>query len=212
MNPYKIMIADDHKLFRELIKRSLQEIPDFAIVGEGGDCSELMDLVETTSCDLVILDIGMPRGSGLDVAKWIKTSHPDIEVLILTMHKSMDHLKAAMKAKADGYLLKEDAFQELIVAINSIRKGNNYISPLLSKVMADHFMINMSKPANSKLSSREIEVIKLFSEGKSVKEIAELLVISWSTARNHLHNLKRKLSIKRNIDLVKYAIKEGYIK
>ena len=212
MTPYKIMIADDHKLFRELIKRSLQEISDFAVVGEAGDGEDLMNLLITTGCDLVILDISMPKASGIEVTKWIKNFHPHIKVIILTMHNSMDHLKAALKAKADGYLLKEDAFQDLISAINCIRQGESYVSPLLTKVMADHFMINLSKHTTNKLSSREMQVIKLFAEGKSIKEIAELLLISWSTARNHLHNIKRKLGIKKNIDLVKYAIKEAYIK
>ena len=117
-----------------------------------------------------------------------------------------------MKANADGYLLKEDAFNDLILAINRIRQGENYISPLLNKVIADHFMDKVSPPTINKLSSREIQVVKLFAEGKSIKEVSELLFISCSTVRNHLHNIKIKLNIKRNVDLVKYAIKEKYIK
>jgi DNA-binding NarL/FixJ family response regulator len=212
MRPYRLLIADDHILFRELIKKNLEEVPGLEVVGEVGDGLELLETLKVITPDLIILDIAMPRLTGLEAAKKIKMIHPQIKILLLTMYKSEEHLKQALNAKIEGYLLKENAFNDLINAIKTIRGGEFYISEILSELMVRSLKKKFEEESQKSelLSGREKEVVKYFAEGKSNKEIADLLSITESTVRNHIFNIKIKLSLKRNIDLMKYAIKEGY--
>jgi DNA-binding NarL/FixJ family response regulator len=129
--PYLIAIADDHVLFREGIKRIIQEVPGLAISGEAVDGIDLLQLLEESPPDMVILDITMPRLQGLEAVKIIKGLYPQVKVLILTMHKEKDYLYKAMNNGADGYLLKEDAHDVLLTAIDTIRQGKTFISALL---------------------------------------------------------------------------------
>jgi DNA-binding NarL/FixJ family response regulator len=161
---------------------------------------------------MVIVDIGMPVMSGLEAARIIKKDYRGIKVLLLTMYNSKDHLKHALEAKVDGYLVKENAFKDLVTAIEMIRKDKLYISNIMSQRIVD-FVVNESwseKLESGVLSSREKEVLKYFAQGKSCKEIAEMLSISHYTVRNHITKIKAKLSMKKDIDIVKYAIKKGY--
>jgi DNA-binding NarL/FixJ family response regulator len=210
--PYRILLAEDHVIFRDLVRKSLNEIPSLEVVGETGDGRELLASVEILKPQMIILDITIPSLSGLEVAQKIKRDHPEIKILLLTMHKSKEHLARAMEAGVDGYMLKEDAFQELLKAIEAIRKDKFYISKLLSQqILAKFIKKSKNKSGDSKhLSSREIEVLKYFAEGKSNKQIAELLFISEPTVRVHLTNIKNKLYIKTKIELIRYAYKKGY--
>jgi len=209
--PYRILLAEDHVIFREMIKKSLQEIPDLEVVGEVSDGLELLEYLKAKQPQMIILDIGLPRLSGMDAAQRIKKEYPKIKILLLTMYKSKDHFSRAMEVGVDGYLVKEDAFNDLLTAINSIREGKPYISMLLYQQLLTTFSQEPRRPFESEpLSPRETEVLKFYGDGKSSKEIAELLAISPSTLRIHLSNIKRKLFIKTNADLVRYAIKKGY--
>jgi len=212
MEPYRIILAEDHILFRELIKKSLGEIPNIEVVGEVGDGMQLLQSIKALKPDMVIVDIGMPVMSGLEAARIIKKDYRGIKVLLLTMYNSKDHLKHALEAKVDGYLVKENAFKDLVTAIEMIRKDKLYISNIMSQRIVD-FVVNESwseKLESGVLSSREKEVLKYFAQGKSCKEIAEMLSISHYTVRNHITKIKAKLSMKKDIDIVKYAIKKGY--
>jgi DNA-binding NarL/FixJ family response regulator len=212
MEPYRIILAEDHILFRELIKKSLGEIPNIEVVGEVGDGIQLLQSIKALKPDMVIVDIGMPVMSGLEAARIIKKDYRGIKVLLLTMYNSKDHLKHALEAKVDGYLVKENAFKDLVTAIEMIRKDKLYISNIMSQRIVD-FVVNESwseKLESGVLSSREKEVLKYFAQGKSCKEIAEMLSISHYTVRNHITKIKAKLSMKKDIDIVKYAIKKGY--
>jgi DNA-binding NarL/FixJ family response regulator len=131
MAPYRIVLAEDHVLVRQGIKRIIQETGDMKVIGEAGDGLELLQLLEKISPDLVILDISMPRLRGLEVMKKIKELHPGVKVLILTMHKEKEFLRQALVDGADGYMLKEDADLELYSAIQAIRHGKKFISPLM---------------------------------------------------------------------------------
>lgn len=209
--PYRILLAEDHVIFREMIKKSLQEIPDLEVVGEASDGLELLDSLKALRPQMIILDIGLPRLSGLDAAQKIKQEKPEIKILLLTMYKSREHFSRALEVGVDGYLLKEDAFSDLLLAIKSIREGKPYISKLLYQQILGQIKEKAGRPGDSQpLSRRELEVLKFFAEGKTNKEIAELLAISPSTLRIHLANIKKKLVIKTNADLVRYAIKKGY--
>jgi DNA-binding NarL/FixJ family response regulator len=210
MMPYRILLADDHVIFREMIKKNLNEIPGLEVVGEVSDGLELLESLETLHPHLIILDIGMPHISGLQAASKIKSSHPDIKILVLTMYKTKDHLIRAMKAGVEGYLLKENAFTDLIVAIETIRQGKPYVSNLVAHRILDSFL-SKSKPKESELlSPREKQVLKCLADGMSNKEIADSLFISESTVRIHFKNIKKKLIIKTNINLMRYALKHGY--
>lgn len=212
MEPYRIILAEDHILFRELIKKSLAEIPNIEVVGEVSDGLQLLQSIKILKPHMIILDIGMPVMSGIEAARAIKKDYPEIKILLLTMYNSKDHLKHALEAKVDGYLLKENAFKDLITAIEMVRKGKLYISNIMSQRIID-FVVNESWDENlesHELSPREKEVLKYFAQGKSCKEISDLLSISHYTVRNHIASIKMKLSMKKDIDIVKYAIKKGY--
>ena len=138
MRPYRVLLAEDHILFRELIKRSLVVIPDIEVVGEVGDGLDLLKSIKALKPHMVILDIGMPSLSGIEAARVIKQKYPEIKILLLTMFKSKNHLEHALDAKVDGYLLKENAFKDLITAIEMIRRGEKYISNIMLQIMADY--------------------------------------------------------------------------
>lgn len=214
MCAYRILLADDHTLFRQGIKRILASASDLEVVGEAGDGLELLELLKKLSPDMVIVDISMPRLRGLEATREIKIIDPAVKVLILTMHKDNEYLRNAISAGAEGYLLKEDADTELFSAIATIRKEGRYISPLLSTDLA-HELIQASHEGQSTLPSdpltiREREILKLIAEGKPNKEIARLLYISIRTVEHHRASIMRKLNIKNTANLIKYAIRMGY--
>ena len=215
-SPFSILLADDHVMFRRGVRRIIQGINDVEVVGEASDGFELLELLKKTSPQLVILDISMPNLRGLEATREIKIIDPAVKVLILTMHKDKEYLYHAFSAGAEGYLLKEDADSELISAIDTLRRGGTYISPLLSTQLADLFM-QKSRPGaepltgpREPLTTREREIIKLIAEGKSSKEVADLLFISSRTVQHHRANIMRKLNLKKTADLVKYALQKGY--
>ena len=212
MATYKIVLADDHPLFREGIKRIIEGIPGVQVVGEVGEGLALLELLKKSVPDLIILDISMPKMQGIEAAHKIKTLYPQVKILILTMHKSKEHLHSAISAGADGYLLKENAYADLISAIEVIQEGNTYISNLVYGHMVDFFRKQRREWVQRPkvLSSREKKVLALIAEGNSRKEIGEKLGITVSTVQSHRDNIKKKLSIKRTAELIKYAIEEGY--
>jgi DNA-binding NarL/FixJ family response regulator len=212
---YRIVLAEDHILVREGIKKIIEDFGDLKVVGEVGDGLELLDFLKKLPVDMAILDISMPNLPGIEATKEIKKSYPEVKVLILTMHKKREYLNDALTAGVDGYLLKEDAAKELLSAIKRIREGEIYVSPLLSAELATLYAqtrrrLPAGAPAAETLTPREIEIIKLIAEGKSSKEIAALLFLSFRTIQNHRAKIMRKLNLKKNTDLVKYAIQMGY--
>jgi DNA-binding NarL/FixJ family response regulator len=215
MRPYQIILADDHVMFRQGIKKIIDEAGNLQVMGEAGNGAELMELLGKKVPDMIILDISMPQSPGLDAAKEIKTRYPQVKILILTMHKSNEYLNHSLAAGADGYLLKEDADTELFSAIDTIRQHGTYISPLLStqlkELLIQKFRGDRLSPAADPLSKREKEVLTLIAEGKSSKEIGQQLLISARTAEHHRANIMRKLNCRKTAELVKYAIRKGYV-
>jgi DNA-binding NarL/FixJ family response regulator len=213
MSPYQIILADDHLMFRNGIKRIIEDSQNLSVIGEAGDGLQLLELLKKTKPDMVILDISMPKLRGLETTLEIKARYPDIKVLILTMHRNKEYLLQAVSAKADGYLLKEDTDRQLIVAIESIRAGKIFLSPLMSEDLSQNllgFIENADLSIDEALSLREREVLTLLAEGKSSKEIADLLFISTRTVEHHRASINKKLKINNIVDLVKYAIRKGY--
>jgi DNA-binding NarL/FixJ family response regulator len=216
MTPYRIVLADDHVLLRQGLRRILEGKADLEVTGEAGDGLELLHLLSQITPDMVILDISMPRLRGLEAIHEIKITHPEVDILILTMHKDKEYLYLALSAGAQGYLLKEDADKELFSAIEKIRQGKTYLSPYFSEQLIIDWAQKGREDAGSvserdPLTTREREVLKLIAEGKSNKEIADLLFISVRTVERHRANMMEKLNVKKATDLVKYAIQKGYI-
>jgi DNA-binding NarL/FixJ family response regulator len=211
---YRIVLAEDHILVREGIKKIIEAFADLEVVGEVSDGLQLLDFLRQLPVNMVILDISMPNLSGIEATKEIKRNFPQVKVLILTMHKKREYLNDALAAGADGYLLKEDAAKELLTAIQKIRQEAVYVSPLLSAELATLYAQTRRQmpdlAVEESLTPREIEIIKLIAEGKSSKEIGALLFLSFRTIQNHRTKIMRKLKLKKNIDLVKYAIQMGY--
>jgi DNA-binding NarL/FixJ family response regulator len=210
---YKIVLAEDHVLVREGIKKIIEALPGLQVVGEVGDGRELIKLLKRLAVDMVILDISMPSLPGIEATREIKQEYPTVKVLILTMHKKKEYLHNAMDAGVDGYLLKEDAPKELLNAIEKIRQGMLYVSPLLASDLANLYVKSQrqeeAEPVEP-LTPREIEIIKMIAEGKSSKEMAEIMFLSFRTIQNHRAKIMKKLNLKKNTDLVKYAIHKGY--
>lgn len=213
---YRIVLADDHTLFRRGLRGIVESVAGFEVVGEAGDGLELLRLLHTVTPHLVILDISMPNLRGIEAVREIRKQYPDVKVLMLTMHKDRSYLHQAISAGADGYLLKEDADPELFSAIERIRQGKIYVSPHLADGMIEDWAQIRRGDVNSSfrpevLTPREKEVIKLIADGKSSKEIGEMLFISARTVERHRANIMDKLQIRKIADLVKYTIQEGYI-
>ena len=195
MEHYNIILADDHKLFRLGIRKILEELEDVTVIGEANDGLELLHLLKKITPHMVILDISMPNIRGIEATR-------------------RDYLYHSISAGAEGYLLKEDADTELYMAIEKIREGGVFISPILADDLADNF-VQMCR-GNSLydfeiLTSREREIIKFIAEGKTNKEIAGMLCISTRTVENHRANIMKKLNLKNTSELVKYAISKNYI-
>lgn len=214
-SPLRIVLADDHVLIRHGIKNMLSQEHDLNIVGEAGDGEEMLALLGRTQADLIILDISMPKLSGIEALRLVKAKYPWVKILILTMHKDKDRFYRAMTAGADGYLIKEDSDGELLQAISRVRAGKTYLSPMFSEGLAGDVLSsfrNDGKDLYQELTAREKEVLKLVIDGKTSKDIAEFLGVSFRTVDHHRANLLRKLNVKNSIDLVNYAIRHGLAK
>ena len=210
----RVILADDHSLFRHGLKRILSENPDLEIVGEVGDGLELLGLLRTVDPQVIVLDISMPNLRGIEALREIKRMRPKAKVLMLTMHKQSDYLFQAVAAGADGYLLKGDAEPELFSAIDEVIRGNVYLSPLVAEESRQDWAelrrgIRIRGSADP-LTVREREVLKLIADGKSSKEIGTILFISHRTVERHRASVKAKLKMRSTADLVKYAVQKGY--
>ena len=215
--PYRVVIADDHVMFRNGLSKILQDSEDDAIdvVGEAGDGMELLNLLRSVVADMVILDISMPNLNGIEAISGVKAVKPDLKILVLTMHRDIEFLQQAMAAGADGYLLKEDAGRDVFSAIGRIRQGKTFVSALLADGLTSDW-VALCRGAKSAsgveaLTSREKEVMKLIAEGKSNKEIASILFISIHTVVRHRANLMSKMKLKNTAEIVKYAIENKYL-
>lgn len=210
-NKIRIFLADDHKMLRESLIMLLSQEDDFEITGNAADGIEMMQkLYELKgAADIVLLDISMPRKGGFETARDIKTSFPEMKIIYLTMHKSEEIVAEAFESGADGYILKENAFEELVDAIRKVIAGEVYISSVIAPLLLDGFIANEKR--SKELSAREREVLKLLAEGYSNKEIADFLSISIKTVETHRANIMRKHSFKNITELVLYAVRNHII-
>lgn len=216
MSKLRILLTDDHTLFRQGLKSLLEAEYDMQVIGEARDGQEAVDRALELKPDLVIMDIGMPGLSSFEAARQIRRVLPDTRILFLTMYDDEDYLAQCLEAGASGYVLKDTPAEQLVAAVREIRRGGKYLSPMiLSRLVED---IRSRKPAErfkpriSTLTPREREVLKFLAEGLSVKEIAVMLKLSTKTVEAHKFNLMRKLDLHNKAQLVQYAIKRKIIK
>jgi DNA-binding NarL/FixJ family response regulator len=212
MEPYRIVLADDHILFRQGMEKIIDEMPEIQVVGAANDGLEAIDLVKKLLPDLAILDISIPKLSGIEACREIRHLFPNVKILVLTMHKDREYLYQALSAGAHGYLLKEDSDEELFAAIGTIRKGAIYVTKALAGVVSTDISALFrggERKLSRSLTGREREVLKFISEGKSNSEVAEILRISIRTVETHRANIMNKLDLKNTAELVRYAIQNS---
>ncbi|MEV4729384.1 response regulator transcription factor [Saccharopolyspora sp. NPDC049426] len=210
----RILLADDHVLVRRGVRLILDNEPDLAVVAEAGDGAEAVELAQTEELDLAILDIAMPRLTGLQAARQLTRLQPDLRILILTMYDNEQYLFEALKSGASGYVLKSVADRDLVEACRAAMRGEPFLYPgavtSLIRSYLDRAGQGEAVPERA-ITDREEEILKLVAEGHSSKEIADLLVISIKTVERHRSNLMAKLGMKDRLELTRYAIRAGLI-
>ena len=211
---YKIVLADDHVLIRHGIKNIIKQTPDLQVTGEVSNGEELLNLLETDIPDMLILDIMMPKISGIEAVSVVKRRYPRIKVLMLTMHKSMGYFYSAMSAGADGYLMKGDSGEELLLAIRKIQEGKTYLSPLLADDFTDDVLAahrNQQESPFKGLTAREKEILRLVVAGYTSKAMADKLNLSSRTVDHHRARLLQKLNMTNTVDRVNFAVRNGFV-
>jgi DNA-binding NarL/FixJ family response regulator len=217
MEKIKIILVDDHQLVRDGIKALLTGIQDIAIIGEASDSEELFRELDNIIPDLLIMDISLPGISGIEITKKICNEYPGINVLILSMYNNEEFIFNALKAGARGYLPKNTSREELLEAIYSINRGEEFFGDSISKIMLKSYVkraTDEDNPADKTyaiLTSREIEILKLYVEGLINKEISDKLDISIRTVETHKNHIMRKLGLKTTVELVKFAIRNKIV-
>jgi len=209
----KILIADDHKIVRDGLRTLLHKEHHVDEIYEAENGRDAVDLVEAEEPDLAIIDISMPLMNGLEACRKIKEGHPDIKILVLSMHKERHFVSDVLSAGALGYLLKECAFEELSEAIRKVMNGQIYLSQNITGIVVEDYVRHLNDGVDEDgddLTSREREVLQLLAEGKSTKEIADMLYLSRKTIETYRQRLKEKLQVDSIAELTKYAIREGY--
>jgi two-component system invasion response regulator UvrY len=203
----KILIADDHTIFREGIKHILAEYPDLVVADEANNGQEVLDKIWKNNYDMVLLDITMPGMTGLEVLKQLKNDKPKLPVLILSMHPEEQYAIRVLRAGASGYLTKESAPDELITAIRKISQGRKYITSSLAERLATEVEADTEKPLHDILSDREYQVLRMIAAGKTVKHIAKELSLSIKTVSTYRTRIMEKMKMKTNAEVMHYVIK-----
>ncbi len=215
MNKIKLIIVDDHRLFREGLVNLLAESDDIEIIAQAENGKHAIEQVEKHKPDIVIMDIGMPEMNGVEATQILKKKYPDLKVIALSMHSEKTYVKEMLEAGASGYFLKNCTYQKFMEGIHAVYEGKMYLSETITEILVNDY-INKESTATSdtqlsELTVRELEVLKLFAMGLATKEIADQLFVSIKTIGTHRHNILEKLELKTTADLVKYAIKNKLI-
>jgi DNA-binding NarL/FixJ family response regulator len=216
MNKVRIFLADVHPIMREGLKYVIQSNPAYEIIGESGDGKDALEKIEKLKPDIALLGISMPVMNGIEVARLTHKYVPKTKIIVFSRHDNEEYVKQMMKHGVKAYILKDDASEELLKGIDEILKGNIFISSrIASKMVSDFYTIQKYKTNKKKssifdiLTNREIQILKLITEGKPTIKIASLMRLSENTVKAHRANIMKKLNTHKAIDLVKFAIKKG---
>jgi DNA-binding NarL/FixJ family response regulator len=213
-DPIRTLIADDHELFRRGLRMVLDDEPDIEVLGEAGDGESAIAMAREHAPDVVVMDVRMPVRSGIDAARAIKEELPGTKILVLTISDEEDDLYEAIKAGANGYLLKEISIDEIGHAVRSVNGGQSLISPSMASKLLDEFAAMIKKEEQKeqvpapRLTPREMEVLQHVAQGMNNREIAKTLFISENTVKNHVRNILEKLHLHSRMEAVVYAVRE----
>jgi two-component system response regulator NreC len=210
----RILLADDHPVVRHGVRSLLQAEPEFSVIGEASDGIEALQLVERLLPDVLVVDLMIPGLNGLEVTRQVRQRSPQTRIIVLSMHANEPYVLEALKNGAAGYVLKDTSGTDLIQAVRQVIAGQRYLSPPLSERAVDAYMQKSAETTYDPyeaLTDREREVLQLAAEGLSNPEIAGRLSISPRTVETHRANLMRKLGLKTQTDLIRYALKRGIL-
>jgi two-component system, NarL family, response regulator NreC len=215
MPKLRIVLADDHTLVRHGLRKVLQDQSDWEVVGEADDGREAVRLVQELKPDVAILDIAMPRLNGIEATRQIARRFPNVQVLVLSMHADEPYVTQVLRAGATGYLLKDSADTDLIRAVAAVSQKKSFFSPAVAKVMLDDYVRQLADRGITDrydtLTDREREVFQLIAEGKSNKDVADLLHLSPNTVETHRAHIMEKLDVHNAAEIVLYAVRKGVI-
>jgi DNA-binding NarL/FixJ family response regulator len=207
----RVLIADDHGIVRSGLRLLLERQPDVEVIAEAADGAEARELAVRERPDLAILDVRMPKLTGLQVTREIKRQAPEVAVLILSMHDDERYLFEALKAGASGYVLKTQADTDLVDAIRAVERGEPFLTPAAQQTLIKDVLERGREGGEEDLTPREEEIVKLVAEAHTTRQIAEILHLSEKTVENHRANAMRKLGMRDRVELVRYAIRRGLI-
>ncbi len=214
MTKIKVVVVDDHSVVREGVKMVLETDPELNVIGEAASGEEAIEKVRELQPDVVVMDIAMPGLSGFEATQRIRQSNPEVKVLALTVHDSEAYVFQMLRAGAVGYVLKRSPSADVINAVKTAYKGEAVLHPSVTKLLIHDYLSRAERGEEASyelLSDREREILKLITEGRTNKEIADMLFLSVKTVQAHRANLMRKLGLHDRVELVKYAIRKGII-
>jgi DNA-binding NarL/FixJ family response regulator len=207
----RVLIADDHPVFREGLRQIINETNDLVVASEASNGVEALKKIRAGGCEVVLLDISLPGINGIEILTHLKTEKPQIPILILTMHPEEQYAIRALKAGASGYLTKENTPDELVAAIRKVSKGGKYVSSSLAEKLASEVGKMTVKASHEMLSDREYQIMLLIASGKTVSQIAESLSLSVKTISTYRSRILGKMGMKTNAELTYYAIKNRLV-
>lgn len=214
MEKIRVIIVDDHQIIRDGIKALISGVDGLEIAGEAGSAEEMLSRVNSFNADVALVDISLPGISGIKMTQQLALTHPDLKILILSMHLNEEYVSNALKAGALGYLAKNTTREELITAIRRVAEGQRYLGKEVSEVITAGYIQRAKIDAtveNEILSRREVEILRLTAEGHGNKEISEKLFISIRTVESHKNHIMQKLGLKSAVEMTRYALKKGLI-
>jgi DNA-binding NarL/FixJ family response regulator len=213
-DPIRLLLADDHTLFRQLLRGALADQPRFTIVGEAQDSAEAIRQAQALKPDIVLMDLHMPGGGGVEATRVLRAQVPDIQVVVVTASEDEDDLVAALRAGARGYFLKSASLEQLIQSLETIAQGQAALTPevttkLLSHLSKDEPSTSAPRPGDAALNERELEILRLVAEGASNRLIANQLYLSENTVRTYLAHILEKLGLENRVQAAAYALRNG---
>lgn len=211
MAEINILIADDHPIVREGFKQVLSETTDMVVAGEASNGQEVLNLIRKNKYDVVLLDISMPGRSGLEILKELRSEHPKLPILIVSIYPEEQYAVRAFRAGASGYLTKASAPHELIEAIRKVSKGGRYVSSSLAEELTYYLDVDATRAPHETLSDREYQVMLLIASGKTVSGIAEELCLSVKTISTYRTHILKKMNLKNNAEITLYAVQNKLV-
>jgi len=215
VNPVRILLADDHTVMRNGLRLLLERQPNLQVVGEAADGRQAVSLCETVNPDVVVMDIAMPNLNGIEAARQIVNHNPRTAIAILSMHSDESYVIRALKAGARAYLLKDSAEADLLAAVRALTDGKSFFSPAISKILVEDYMRQLesrgAEDTYELLTNREREVLQLLAEGRTNKEVANMLNLSLYTVETHRAHILQKLNLHSVPELILYAVRKGII-